>query len=71
MLPKSLLARTYLVWGDNPLTAEQVQAIATTQQDPQFTKNDARLQKAVEYADKVIRAVDWTSTLTITEALWT
>ena len=53
---QALLARTYLVWGDNPLTAEQVQTIATTQQDPQFTKNDARLQKAVEYADKVIKS---------------
>ena len=53
---QALLARTYLVWGDNPLTADQVQAIATTQTDPAFTKNDARLQKAVEYADKVIKS---------------
>ena len=51
---QALLARTYLVWGDNPLTAEQVTAIANTQKDPAFSKNDARLQKAVEYADKVI-----------------
>ena len=53
---QALLARTYLVWGDNPLTADQVAAIANTQTDPQFTKNDARLQKAVEYADKVINS---------------
>ena len=53
---QALLARTYLVWGDNPLTAEQVTAIANTQKDPSFSKNDARLQKAVEYADKVINS---------------
>ena len=53
---QALLARTYLVWGDNPLTAEQVTAIANTQKDPAFSKNDARLQKAVEYADKVINS---------------
>ena len=51
---QALLARTYLVWGDNPLTAEQVAAIADKQQDPTFTKTDSRLEKAVEYADKVI-----------------
>jgi hypothetical protein len=51
---QALLARTYLVWGDNPLTAEQVAAIASTQTDPAFSKNDARLEKAVEYANKVI-----------------
>ena len=51
---EALLARTYLVWGDNPLSAAEVQAIADTQTDPQFTKTDSRLQKAVEYADKVI-----------------
>ena len=51
---QALLARTYLVWGDNPLTAEQVAAIATTQTDPEFTTTPARLQKAIEYADKVI-----------------
>ena len=50
------MARTYLVWGDNPLTAEQVSAIASTQQDPAFSKNDARLEKAVEYANKVINS---------------
>ena len=51
---QALLARTYLVWGDNPLTAEQVAAIANTQQDSAFTKTDSRLEKAVEYANKVI-----------------
>ncbi|MBR5957196.1 MAG: RagB/SusD family nutrient uptake outer membrane protein [Salinivirgaceae bacterium] len=51
---QGLLARAYLVWGDNPLSQAEVEAIAATQTDPAFTKNDARLEKAVEYADKVI-----------------
>ena len=34
---QALLARTYLVWGDNPLTAAEVQAIANGQADPQFS----------------------------------
>ena len=53
---QALLARTYLVWGDNPLSASEVQAIANTQTDPAFSKNDGRLQKAIEYADKVINS---------------
>ena len=53
---QGLLARTYLVWGDNPLTAEQVEAIANTQTDPEFTFNTSRLEKAVEYADRVINS---------------
>ncbi|MBR1464981.1 MAG: RagB/SusD family nutrient uptake outer membrane protein [Bacteroidaceae bacterium] len=51
---QALLARTYLVWGDNPLTQTEVAAIATSQTDPAFTKTDSRLEKAIEYADKVI-----------------
>ena len=51
---QGLLARAYLVWGDNPLTQSEVAAIAATQTDPAFTKTDARLEKAVEYANKVI-----------------
>ena len=53
---QALLARTYLVWGDNPLTAAQVAAIADTQTDPAFSKTDSRLEKAVEYADRVINS---------------
>ena len=53
---QALLARTYLVWGDNPLTAAEVQAIANAQADPQFSKTDSRLEKAVAYADKVINS---------------
>lgn len=53
---QALLARTYLVWGDNPLTAAEVAQIANSQTDPPFTKNDALLEKAIEYADKVINS---------------
>jgi hypothetical protein len=49
-----LLARAYLVWGQNPLTQEQVAAIASATADPEHSVNADRLQKAVEYADKVI-----------------
>ena len=51
---QALLDRAYLVWGDNPLSAAEVEAIANTQTDPQFSKTDSRLEKAVEYANKVI-----------------
>ena len=51
---QGLLARAYLVWGDNPLSQSEVAAIAATQTDPAFTKTDARLEKAIEYAYKVI-----------------
>ncbi|MBR1547616.1 MAG: RagB/SusD family nutrient uptake outer membrane protein [Prevotella sp.] len=53
---QALLARTYLVWGDNPLSATEVAAIANTQTDPAFSKTDSRLEKAVEYANKVINS---------------
>ncbi len=53
---QALLARTYLVWGDNPLTAAQVAEIANTQTDPEFTFNAGRLEKAIYYADRVINS---------------
>ena len=51
---QGLLARAYLVWGDNPLTESEVAAIVSGQADPTFTKTNSRLEKAVEYANKVI-----------------
>ena len=51
---QALLARTYLFWGDNPLSQSEVQDIANSQIDPAFTTTPSRLEKAVEYADKVI-----------------
>lgn len=53
---QALLARAYLAWGDNPLSYEQVQAIAETQTDPEFTTTPSRLELAVKYADKVINS---------------
>ena len=53
---QALLARTYLVWGDNPLSSAEVAAIASSQTDPAFSKTDSRLEKAVEYANKVINS---------------
>jgi len=51
---QALLARTYLVWGDNPLSQAEVAAIANSQTDPAFTTTPELLEKAVEYANKVI-----------------
>lgn len=53
---QALLARAYLAWGDNPLTTSQIEAIANSQTDPAFSKTDSRLEKAVAYADKVIKS---------------
>ena len=53
---QGILARAYLVWGDNPLSESEVAAIATTQTDPAFTTTPSRLEKAVEYANKVINS---------------
>jgi hypothetical protein len=50
----ALLARVYLAWASNPLTQSQVAAIANGKSDPQPSYNNERLQKALEYADKVI-----------------
>ena len=51
---QGILARAYLVWGDTPLSRIEVEAIANSQTDPAFRKDDAKLQKAIEYANKVI-----------------
>lgn len=51
-----LLSRVYLAWGNNPLTREQVEAIKDARVDPAVSYNITRLEKAVEYADKVISA---------------
>ena len=48
-----LLSRVYLDWGSNPLTYDQLNAIKDQKQDPAPSYNTARLQKVVEYADKV------------------
>jgi hypothetical protein len=53
----AILARAYLTWASNPLTQAQVAAIATSKTDPAATTWDnTKLQKAVDYADKVINS---------------
>jgi hypothetical protein len=52
----AILARVYLAWGHNPLTQAQVEAIKDGKTDPAPSYNNERLQKAVEYADKVINS---------------
>lgn len=52
----ALLSRVYLAWGNNPLSQSQVQSIVSSRQDPPVSYNTARLEKAVEYADRVIGA---------------
>jgi hypothetical protein len=50
----TLLARVYLAWGNNPLSQAQVDAIKDSRTDPAVSYNSERLQKAIEYSDKVI-----------------
>ena len=49
-----LLSRVYLDWGSNPLTYDQINAIKDQTTDPAPSYTPARLEKAVEYANKVI-----------------
>jgi hypothetical protein len=51
----AILARVYLAWGEKPLSYDQIAAIKSSKTDPAPQGIDAaKLQKAVEYADKVI-----------------
>jgi hypothetical protein len=53
----AILARVYLAWASNPLSLAQVEAIKDSKSDPAApTWDTGRLQKAVEYADKVINS---------------
>lgn len=53
----ALLARAYLAWASKPLSQTEVAAIAGGKADPGAATWDAtRLQKTVEYADKVINS---------------
>ncbi|GHT31575.1 membrane protein [Bacteroidia bacterium] len=54
---KTVLAKVYLVWGQKPLTQEQVAAIATAKSDPvKPTVDNDKLKKAIDYADEVIKS---------------
>lgn len=53
----AILAKVYLTWGQKPLSQEQLQAIANTKSDPAAVAPDAaKLEKAIEYANKVINS---------------
>jgi hypothetical protein len=53
----AILARAYLTWASKPLSQSEVAAIATSKTDPAAPAWDqSKLQKAVEYADKVINS---------------
>lgn len=53
----ALLARVYLAWGHKPLTQAQLSALANSTSDPvQDGVDAAKLNKAIEYADKVINS---------------
>ena len=53
---EALLARAYLVWGDVPLSQSEIDAIKDSKTDPAFRKDDTKLEKAVEWANKVINS---------------
>jgi hypothetical protein len=53
----AILARAYLQWASKPLSQSEVAAIALAKTDPAAPSwNSERLQKAVEYANKVIES---------------
>ncbi|MFT3738417.1 MAG: RagB/SusD family nutrient uptake outer membrane protein [Breznakibacter sp.] len=52
----AILAKVYLTWGQNPLSQAQVQAIVSGTTDPAHSVDDAKLEKAVAFADSVINS---------------
>lgn len=51
---QALLQRAYLAWGDNPLTTDQIEAIKTSQTDPAFSYDAAKIEKSIEWGKKVV-----------------
>lgn len=50
----TILAKAYLTWGQKPITSAQISAISGTTDPTKPTVDNDKLQKAVEYANKVI-----------------
>lgn len=50
----TILAKVYLTWGQKPLTQDEVSAISGTTDPAKPAPDTDKLQKAVEYANKVI-----------------
>lgn len=56
----TILAKVYLTWGQKPLSYKEVEAITGKRNDPARPAADrAKLEKAVEYADKVISSGEY------------
>ncbi len=66
----TILSKVYLTWGQKPLSQSEVAAISSGTTDPARATPDAeKLQKAVEYANKVIDGGRY-RLLTDYNALW-
>lgn len=50
----TILAKVYLTWGQNPITSDEISAISGTTDPSKPAVDTDKLQKAVEYANKVI-----------------
>ncbi len=52
----TILAKVYLTWGQKPLTQVEVEAFANSTIDPAHSVDNAKLEKAVVFADSVINS---------------
>lgn len=52
----TILAKAYLTWGQKPLTQDRITSIAGAASDPAHEVDVAKLEKAAEYAGKVINS---------------
>jgi hypothetical protein len=52
----AILAKVYLTWAQKPLSQAEIDAIKDSKTDPAHSVDNEKLQKAVEYADKVINS---------------
>ena len=50
----TILSKVYLTWGQKPITSSEISAISGTNDPTKPTVDTDKLQKAVEYANKVI-----------------
>ncbi|GAE86531.1 RagB/SusD family nutrient uptake outer membrane protein [Bacteroides reticulotermitis] len=52
----TILAKVYLTWGQKPITSAEISAIAGTTDPTKPAPDTEKLQKAVDYANKVINS---------------
>lgn len=55
----TILAKVYLTWGQKPITQSEITAIAGTTDPTKPAPDTEKLQKAVDYADKVIKSAKY------------